>query len=181
MYNTDTFLDEFMNILGLSKEEIKKIKDESKKILEKDGEAPETTTRVKKYPQPGDYEKINEVTEKDYGVQDYCDSLKKATKPQVEPVHEKECTCPKCDEVKTKEQPKVDFIRDDIAHYENAFTLAKHAKDVILTDFADLVFEDVKDGYVTPGITEDQLLWVLYVRYQNNPKKLALVKQLIYA
>lgn len=179
MYNTDIW-DEFINILGLNKDEIKKIKDEVKKSLEKNGEAPETTTRVKKYPEPFADERIKEVTEKDYGVQDYCDKLKKNI-VQEEPIHEKECACPRCGEVKAPEQTKVNFIRDDIAHYENAFTLAKHAKDVILTDFADLVFEDVKDGYVTPGITEDQLLWVLYVRYQNNPKKLALVKQLIYA
>lgn len=179
MYNTDIW-DEFINILGLNKDEIKKIKDEVRKSLKENGEAPETKTRVKKYPQPFADEKINEVTEKDYGVQDYCDKLKKST-VQEEPVHEKECTCSKCGETKTTEQSKVNFIRDDIAHYENAFTLAKHAKDTILTDFADLVFEDVKDGYVTPGITDDQLLWVLYVRYQNNPKKLALIKQLIYA
>lgn len=173
-YNTDMFLDEFMNILGLSRDDIAKIKEESKKILEKDGAAPETKTRVKKYPQPFADEKINEVTEKDYGVQDYCDKLKKNT-VQEEAVHEKECTCPKRDE------PKVNFVRDDIAHYENAFTLAKHVREAIITDFVDLVFENEKDGYVNPGITEDQLLWVLYVRYQNNPKKLALVKQLMYA
>lgn len=178
-YNTDIW-DEFINILGLDKDEIKKIKEEVKKSLEKNGEAPETTTRIKKYPQPGDYEKINEVTEKDYGVQDYCDKLKKST-VQEDLVHEKECTCSKCGEVKSPEQSKVDFIRDDIAHYENAFTLAKHVREAIVTDFVDLVFEGEKDGYVTPGITEEQLLWVLYVRYQNNPKKLALIKQLMYA
>ena len=35
------------------------------------------------------------------------------------------------------------------------------------------------EGYLHPGITEFQLLSVLYDRYKNNPKKLDLIRQLM--
>lgn len=43
-----------------------------------------------------------------------------------------------------------------------------------------LIFEHyTEDGYKIPGITESQLLTILYNRYKNNPKKLELVRQLM--
>ena len=43
-----------------------------------------------------------------------------------------------------------------------------------------LIFEQcTEDGYKIPGITEAQLLAVLYNRYKNNSKKLDLVRQLM--
>ena len=43
-----------------------------------------------------------------------------------------------------------------------------------------LIFEHyTEDGYKNPGITESQLLAVLYNRYKNNPKKLELIRQLM--
>jgi hypothetical protein len=43
-----------------------------------------------------------------------------------------------------------------------------------------LIFEQyTEEGYKVPGITENQLLSVLYNRYKNNPKKLDLVRQLM--
>ena len=43
-----------------------------------------------------------------------------------------------------------------------------------------LYFESfTEDGYKIPGITETQLLAVLYNRYKNNPKKLDLIRQLM--
>lgn len=43
-----------------------------------------------------------------------------------------------------------------------------------------LIFEHfTEDGYKVPGVTDSQILAVLYNRYKNNPKKLDLVRQLM--
>ena len=43
-----------------------------------------------------------------------------------------------------------------------------------------LIFEQMtEDGYKIPGITEAQLLSVLYHRYKDDPKKLALIRELM--
>ena len=42
-----------------------------------------------------------------------------------------------------------------------------------------ILFEHIEDGYKVPGITESQLLAVLYYRFIHNPKKLDLVRQLM--
>ena len=43
-----------------------------------------------------------------------------------------------------------------------------------------IIFEQfTEEGYKVPGITEAQLLAVLYNRYKDNPKKLALVRELM--
>ena len=43
-----------------------------------------------------------------------------------------------------------------------------------------LYFEHIdKDGYKCPGVTDSQLLAVLYSRFKNEPEKLNLVRQLM--
>ena len=43
-----------------------------------------------------------------------------------------------------------------------------------------LYFEHIdKDGYKCPGVTDSQVLAVLYSRFKNDPKKLNLVRQLM--
>lgn len=43
-----------------------------------------------------------------------------------------------------------------------------------------LYFEHIdKDGYKYPGVTDSQILAVLYSRFKNDPKKLNLVRQLM--
>jgi len=43
-----------------------------------------------------------------------------------------------------------------------------------------LYFEHIdKDGYKCPGVTDSQILAVLYSRFKNDPKKLNLVRQLM--
>ena len=43
-----------------------------------------------------------------------------------------------------------------------------------------LIFEQfTEEGYKVPGITDSQLLSVLYHRFRNDPKKLTLIRQLM--
>lgn len=47
-------------------------------------------------------------------------------------------------------------------------------------DTQKLFFEHTsEDGYIVPGITNQQILAILYNRYKDNPKKLDLVRQLM--
>lgn len=60
------------------------------------------------------------------------------------------------------------------------FDLRMHANGAILKiDPVCITFDTVHKGMCIPGITNKQLLWVLFARYQKDPDKLKLVKELL--
>lgn len=62
----------------------------------------------------------------------------------------------------------------------NFYILNEMVNNCAIASEQHLIFEHTsEDGYRVPGITEYQLLSVLYNRYKNNPKKLDLVRQLM--
>lgn len=64
---------------------------------------------------------------------------------------------------------------------DNHYVLHNMVSGYFISDSQKIVFQNTtKEGYVNPGITEKQLLDVLYLRYKNNPDKQKLLLQLMH-
>ena len=64
---------------------------------------------------------------------------------------------------------------------DNRYVLHNMVSGYFIPDSQTIVFQNTtKEGYVNPGITEKQLLDVLYLRYKNNPDKQKLLLQLMH-
>lgn len=172
MYDTNDILSELFRALGLSKDDIKIIRDEYKdSVVNKN----KTENSIKqsdtpKKPQPEQKIKLNTSEPRDGYVSivnptDYNESLKSETKVTAA------STGPQTQQI----------AKDVLSIGDTYFELNKHVGDAILGgESIKIEFEDTFEGMVFPGITEKQLLWVLYVRYmKKDPKKVSLVKQLL--
>ena len=104
-------------------------------------------------------------------------------KTPTEPVMEKEIE-DAIPESKPVSEPQSYLLADDVTVLDPvhnvAFDLNLHANGLMLKlDPICITFDSTCGNECVPGITEKQLLWVLYARYQNNPEKLKLVKELL--
>lgn len=104
-------------------------------------------------------------------------------KTPTEPVTEKEIE-DSVPESKPVSEPQSYLLADDVTVLDpihNAvFELNLHANGPMLKmDPICIAFDTTYENECVPGITEKQLLWVLYARYQNNPEKQKLVKELL--
>lgn len=93
----------------------------------------------------------------------------------------------------TPEESVKDICKDDVKLFETLtpdishmtqgneyYYLKKHVAGVVTTDEVELVFENKHDdNYFTPGITDEQLLFVLLHRNENNPKRAEKIVDLI--
>ena len=173
MYDINDILSEFFNALGLSKEDIKIIEDEYKDFAvnkNKNENSIKQSDTPKKYQPEKKKVKLNTSEPRDGYVSVVnptdCDkSLKSETEVTAT------STGPQTQQI----------VKDVLSIGDTYFELNKHVGDAILgTDSIKIEFEDTFDGMAFPGITEKQLLWVLYVRYmKKDPKKVSLVKQLL--
>lgn len=163
MYTENDILSELFNVLGLSKEDIKALKDECKDYVK---DVYKKVDEQKKAEKP---EKKKDSSEPRNG---YVHTVKPAE------FNEPECDTTTC--IST-EDPESQMIAKDVYSVGNHyFELFKHAGNAILgNDAVQIDFEERNGDMYYPGITNKQLLWVLYVRYIQEPKKLALVKQLL--
>ena len=172
MYDINDILSEFFNALGLSKEDIKIIEDEYKDfaVNKNKNENSIKQSDTPKKPQPEQKVKLNTSEPRDGCVSivnptDYDESLKSETKVTAA------STGPQTQQI----------AKDVLSIGDTYFELNEHVGDAILgADSIKIEFEDTFEGMAFPGITEKQLLWVLYVRYmKKDPKKVSLVKQLL--
>lgn len=162
MYGENDILTELFNVLGLSKEDIKTLKDECKDYVK---DAYKRAGEQKKS------EKKNDITTSE----PRSGYMHVANPTETEEPEIKENVA--CDST----EPQAQQIASDVVSIGNTyFELNKHAGNAILGgDSIKIEFEDKFDNFTFPGITNKQLLWVLYVRYMHDPKKFALVKQLL--
>lgn len=149
-------LTELCNALGMSQEDVTKFKKEFDGYLTeseiKSDTKTSTTSNIKEEPQcTRDTSNLNE-----------CAS-------------EEKC---KCDSELGLFNHKLS--EDVYVHKDTCFELFNHVgKHILAYDPIQILFERKVDGMYYPGITNKQLLWVLYVRYIDDPKKLDLIKQLL--
>lgn len=170
MLETNDILSELFRALGLSKDDIKIIRDEYKDSVVNKNENSIKQSYTPKKPQPETKVKLNTSEPNDGYVSvvnptDYDKSLKSETEVTA-----------------TSTGPQTQQIAKDVLSIgDTYFELNKHVGDAILgADSIKIEFEDTFDGMAFPGITEKQLLWVLYVRYMKKDlKKVSLVKQLL--
>lgn len=171
MYDTNDILSELFRALGLSKDDIKIIRDEYKdSVVNKNkNENSIKQSDTPKKPQPETKVKLNTSEPRDGYVSvanstDYDESPKSETKVTAA------STGPQTQQI----------AKDVLSIGDTYFELNKHVGDAILGgESIKIEFEDTFEGMAFPGITEKQLLWVLYVRYMKDPKKVSLVKQLL--
>ena len=170
MLETNDILSELFNALGLSKEDIKIIRDEYKDSVVNKNENSIKQSDTPKKSQLEQKVKLNTSEPRDGCVNvvnptDYDESPKSETKVTAA------STGPQTQQI----------AKDVLSIGDTYFELNKHVGDAILgADSIKIEFEDTFDGMAFPGITEKQLLWVLYVRYmKKDPKKVSLVKQLL--
>lgn len=172
MLETNDILSELFRALGLSKDDIKIIRDEYKdSVVNKNkNENSIKQSDTPKKPQPEQKIKLNTSEPRDGYVSvvnptDYDESLKSETEVTAA------STSPQTQQI----------AKDVLSIGDTYFELNKHVGDAILGgESIKIEFEDTFDGMAFPGITEKQLLWVLYVRYmKKDPKKVSLVKQLL--
>lgn len=172
MLETNDILSELFRALGLSKDDIKIIRDEYKdSVVNKNkNENSIKQSDTPKKPQPEQKIKLNTSEPRDGYVSvvnptDYDESLKSETEVTAA------STGPQTQQI----------AKDVLSIGDTYFELNKHVGDAILGgESIKIEFEDTFDGMAFPGITEKQLLWVLYVRYmKKDPKKVSLVKQLL--
>lgn len=172
MYDTNDILSELFNVLGLSKEDIKIIRDEYKdSVVNKNkNENSIKQSDTPKKPQPEQKIKLNTSEPRDGYV-----NVVNPTDYDESPKSETEVTA-------ASTGPQTQQIAKDVLSIgDTYFELNKHVGDAILGgESIKIEFEDTFEGMAFPGITEKQLLWVLYVRYmKKDPKKISLVKQLL--
>ena len=162
MYTENDILSELFNVLGLSKEDIKALKDECKDYV-KDA-----------YKKADEQKKAEKKIEKRDDAES-CNGYVHVVKPEEPEPKENAIT------YTSEEYPEPQMVAKDVYSVGNRyFELSKHAGNAILgTDAVPIDFEEKIVDVYYPGITNKQLLWVLYVRYMQEPKKLALVKQLL--
>lgn len=172
MLETNDILSELFRALGLSKEDIKIIRDEYKDsvVSKNKNENSIKQSDTPKKPQPETKVKLNTSEPRDGYVNivnptDYDESPKSETKITAA------STGPQTQQI----------AKDVLSIGDTYFELNKHVGDAILgADSIKIEFEDTFNEMAFPGITEKQLLWVLYVRYmKKDPKKVSLVKQLL--
>ena len=172
MYDINDILSEFFNALRLSKDDIKIIEDEYKDSVvnkNKDENSIKQSDTPKK-PQPETKVKLN-ISE----PRDGCVNVVNPTDCDKSLKSETKVTAASTD-------PQTQQIAKDVLSIgDTYFELNKHVGDAILGgESIKIEFEDTFEGMVFPGITEKQLLWVLYIRYmKKDPKKISLVKQLL--
>ena len=170
MYDANDILSELFNALGLSKEDIKIIGDEYKDSVVNKNENSIKQSDTPKKPQPEKKKVTLNTSEPRDGYAsvvnptDYDESLKSETEVTAA------STGPQTQQI----------AKDVLSIGDTYFELNRHVGNTILGgESIKIEFEDTFEGMTFPGITEKQLLWVLYVRYMKDPKKLSLVKQLL--
>lgn len=173
MYDTNDILSELFNALGLSKEDIKIIGDEYKDSVVNKNKNEDSIKQsdTPKKPQP----EKKKVTLNTSEPRDGYVSVVNPTDCDESLKSETEVTA-------ASTGPQTQQIAKDVLSIgDTYFELNKHVGNAILgTDSIKIEFEDTFGGMAFPGITEKQLLWVLYVRYmKKDPKKVSLVKQLL--
>ena len=173
MYDINDILSEFFNALRLPKEDIKIIEDEYKdSVVNKNkNENSIKQSDTPKKPQPEKMKVKLNTSE----PRDGCVNVVNPTGCDKSLKSETEVTA-------ASTGPQTQQIAKDVLSIgDTYFELNKHVGDAILGgESIKIEFEDTFEGMVFPGITEKQLLWVLYVRYmKKDPKKVSLVKQLL--
>lgn len=167
MYRENDILTELFNALGMSKEDIKAFKDECRDCVtsKNASEIKQSETPKKQQPKKEDTRTTSSEPRDGYvRVEDSVDY-----------------ESPKCEDTVATYEPQAQNIAKDVVSIGNSyFELNKHAGNAILGgDVIKIEFEDSFEDLTFPGITNKQLLWVLYVRYMKDHKKLSLVKQLL--
>ena len=168
MLETNDILSELFSALGLSKDDIKIIKDEYKDSIVNKNESKIEQSDTPKKLQP----KKEEITLTASEPRD--DSAYVVAPENNEPRKAENVSA-------TFTGPRTQQIAKDVLSIgDTYFELNKHVGNAMLGgESIKIEFEDTFEGLSFPGITEKQLLWVLYVRYMKDPKKLSLVKQLL--
>lgn len=168
MLETNDILSELFRALGLSKDDIKIIRDEYKDSVVNKNENSIKQSDTPKKPQPEKKDTALTTSESRDGYVHV-----------VTPEDNKSLTS----EVTTSfpGSRTQQIAKDVLSIGDTYFELNRHVGTTILGgESIKIEFEDTFEGMTFPGITEKQLLWVLYVRYmKKDPKKVSLVKQLL--
>ena len=159
-YTNDDILSELFNVFGITMDDVDKIKKEFSELEKKKPEVKKTDFKKDK-PTPT----VNYVPPtSESNTCNHCDNIK----------------TPKCDVSNEIHNEPKQVAKDVYTVDDVYFELLNHAENVILGENATVFkFEECVDGLCFPGITNKQLLWVLYVRYMKDPKKFDLIKQLL--